>query len=77
LSDIIGEIKKNSAEKIVVSIGKFKGKQRIDIRTYFLSETEEEDPWKPTKKGINLDSEQWNELKKLIEIIDEKLNSEK
>lgn len=76
MSDIIGEIKKNSGEKIVVSTGKYKGKQRIDIRTYFLSETEEEEPWKPTKKGINLDVEQWNEFKKLIEAIDGKVNGE-
>ncbi len=69
---IIGEIKKNRGEKIVFSLGEFKGKKRIDIRTYFVGE-EDSETWKPTKKGINISIEQWQEFKELIKEVDNSL----
>ena len=47
--EIIGEIKKNTNEKIIVSRHVFKNKTILDIRVYYESDTGE---WKPTKKGI-------------------------
>jgi hypothetical protein len=72
---IIGEIKKNRGEKIVFSLGEFKGKKRIDIRTYFLGEEEDSDTWKPTKKGINISLDQWQEFKELLKEVDNALES--
>ncbi|MEQ8167744.1 MAG: transcriptional coactivator p15/PC4 family protein [Candidatus Eremiobacterota bacterium] len=71
---IIGEIKKNRGEKIVFSLGEFKGKKRIDIRNYFLGE-EDSETWKPTKKGINISLEQWQEFKELLKEVDNALES--
>ncbi|MEQ8188016.1 MAG: transcriptional coactivator p15/PC4 family protein [Candidatus Eremiobacterota bacterium] len=70
---IIGEIKKNRGEKIVFSLGEFKGKKRIDIRTYFQGEEENSEVWKPTKKGINISLDQWQEFKELIKEVDNSL----
>ena len=46
------EIKKNNTEIIRISQSEFKGKSFIDCRVYFR--TDENDEWKPTKKGIAL-----------------------
>ena len=72
---IIGEIKKNRAEKIVFSLGEFRGKKRIDIRTFFLGDEEDSEVWKPTKKGVNISLDQWQEFKELIKEVDNSLES--
>ncbi len=47
---IIGEIEKNSSQKIRVSSKNYKGHDFIDIRIFYQDEVE--DDYKPTKKGI-------------------------
>ena len=47
--NIIGEVKKNSKEKIIVSINEFKGNKFVDLRVHYEDETSGE--YKPTKKG--------------------------
>lgn len=51
---IISEIEKNTKEKIRVSIEEFKGHMFVDCRVYFVDDT---GTWRPTKKGIALNSE--------------------
>ena len=74
MNETIGDIPKNAVEKIVVSIGEFKGRQRIDFRIYYKPKVTE-DKWTPTKKGINLSAEMWKELKALIPEIDKALSA--
>ena len=50
-----------------VTVSKFKGKVRIDLREFYSNN----DEFLPGKKGINLDIEQFEEFKKLLPIIDE------
>jgi hypothetical protein len=50
---LIGEIQKNLKERIRVSIEEYRGHKFIDLRVYFEAENAE---WKPTKKGIALNS---------------------
>ena len=69
MNRILGEISKNAIEKIMVTLGEYKDKQRIDIRVYFLPDADP-DNWLPTKKGINLSLNQWADFKGLVEIID-------
>ncbi len=45
----IGELSKNSVEKLVFQIKEFKGKTFIDVRIFFLNDKGE---FSPTKKGI-------------------------
>jgi hypothetical protein len=49
-----------------LSVGKFKGSVNINLREYF----EKDGKWLPTKKGITLNTESWNLLKKLMGDID-------
>ncbi len=46
----IGEIQKGN-DKIIVTVKDFKGKQYIDVRTYFEND---EGDWIPTKRGYPL-----------------------
>jgi len=71
MNQTIGEIQKNALEKIVVTAGEYQGKKRIDIRTYYLPNQAEPDEWKPTKKGINLSLDNWQEFKELVGKIDQ------
>lgn len=51
---LIAEIQKNLKERIRVSIEEYRGHKFIDLRVYFEAENSE---WKPTKKGIALNSD--------------------
>ena len=60
---LIGEIQKNSTEKIRVSIESYKGHEFIDVRVYYEDDTGE---WRPTKKGIAIPTDKAEELLALI-----------
>ena len=68
MGQLVREIEKNTLEKIVATMGEFKGKQRIDIRIYFQDDNDE---WRPTKKGINLGLDDQKEFKDLVGEIDQ------
>jgi hypothetical protein len=76
LNRIIGEIPKNALEKVVATLGEFKGKPRIDLRVYFKPDVSEPDKWLPTKKGINLDPGSWQDFKELVGKVDKALDQE-
>ena len=59
----IGEIQKGK-DKIIVTVKEFKGKQYIDMRTYFENQ---EGEWIPTKKGISLTLDNLDEAIKLLQ----------
>jgi hypothetical protein len=50
---IIDELEISDTTKLKLSIGEFRGSERVDIRQYILVNGEEI----PTKKGINFNSE--------------------
>lgn len=56
---LMGEIQKNSTEKIQVSTASYKGHDFIDIRIYFKDDAGE---WRPTKKGIAIAPEEVDDL---------------
>lgn len=51
---LITEVEKNMKERIRVSIEEYRGHQFIDLRIYWQDDRGE---WKPSKKGIALNSE--------------------
>ena len=51
--------KKNSRESIVVSKSEYKGMDIIDIRTFFTNEKGE---LSPTKKGVTIRAEKFNDF---------------
>ncbi len=74
MSQTIGEFQKNAMEKLVATLGEYKGRPRIDIRIHFQPEASEPDKWIPTKKGINLSPDNWADFKKLIGQVDKALS---
>lgn len=56
---------KNNDEEVRLSVRKFKGKYYIDLRIWYHPENEE--VFRPTKKGVFFSLEQVMELKKGVE----------
>ncbi len=61
------EIDKNSLEKIRIQRTKYKGKEFIDMRTYYL----DGDEWKPTKKGVTFRPDRLDEVMKALKALEE------
>lgn len=64
----IGEILITDNKKLVLSIGEYRGEERIDIRTYVLTEK----GWIITAKGINMHSEYLEAFVELVMKLNEK-----
>jgi len=60
---LIGEIQKNTTEKIRVSLSEYKGHKFIDVRVYFEDDTGE---WRPTKKGVAISKDNIDPLIDLL-----------
>lgn len=60
---LIGEIQKNTTEKIRVSTESYKGYDFIDVRVYYEDDNRE---WKPSKKGIAISPDKVEELINLL-----------
>lgn len=48
---IIAEILRNPTEIIRIALSNYKGKDYLDMRIFYLDDNNE---WKPTKKGVTL-----------------------
>lgn len=60
---LIGEIQKNSTERIRVSIEEYKGYSFLDVRVYYEDDQGE---WRPTKKGIAVPPDKVRDLIELL-----------
>ena len=60
MSEIVSEMEKGWNEKIVFSLSEFRSKKYADIRVYY---EDDEGEWKPTKKGIAVALERFEEFK--------------
>ena len=60
---ILNEFEITDNKKLVLSIGEYRGSERVDLRQYIKVD----DDYIPTKKGVNFSGE-W--LDKFIEMID-------
>jgi hypothetical protein len=69
---IIAEFMKNSRELIRVRLSAFKGRELIDIRTWYTGEDGE---WKPSSKGVAFNSELFGELRTAIDKLAEELEA--
>lgn len=67
---LIGEINKNSTEKIRVTLSEYKGYTFLDVRVYYEDDSGE---WHPTKKGIAISKDNPDPLIKLLNEGREKL----
>jgi hypothetical protein len=71
MSIVIGELSKNSAERIRVSTNSYKGHRFLDIRVHVKGDSGD---WIPTKKGVTIPPDKVGELEKLLQEGKEKLN---
>ena len=62
------KMSKNAFEDIIINDSEFKGKTYIDIRVWYLEESSGE--YKPTKKGISIDKDSWNDFVELLKKVD-------
>jgi hypothetical protein len=69
---VLHEFKRNSEETLRVSLSHFKGRTYIDIRLFYEDANGE---LQPTKKGITVTPELWDELRAGIARADEALQS--
>ena len=60
----IGEITKNSMEKIVATVQEYKNCRILDLRVYYQDLVSGK--WLPTKKGLSLQLDQIPEIEKFI-----------
>ena len=65
--DVVGEMEKGWNEKIVFGVSEFKGKNYANIRIFY---EDDEGEWKPTKKGISVNLEDFQEFKEHMEKLD-------
>jgi len=63
----LGELEITDKSKLVLSIGEYKDRERIDLRMYVKSNGDKEIP---TKKGIFLDSEWLPDFVKMIRLLE-------
>jgi len=57
-------------EPIFVSISSFKSSKFLDIRKFY----QEGEEWKPTKKGITVSLDQFNDLLKFLNLKEKEIN---
>ncbi len=60
MDEIIAEMEKGWNEKIVFRLNEYRGRQYFDLRIYY---EDDEGEWKPTKKGISVQVDRFNEFK--------------
>jgi hypothetical protein len=63
-------ISKSGNNERRVTVSRFKGKARVDIREYY---TNEDGAVLPGRKGISLDADQWKKIMSFQELIGEAL----
>lgn len=61
---VIAELERGPDQKIVIRRTSFRGREYLDIRNYFLSQSGE---WLPTKKGVAVPWELREELLQAIQ----------
>jgi hypothetical protein len=67
---LLHEFKRNSEETLRVSLSTFKGRTYVDIRLFYSDANEE---LQPTKKGVTITPELWDEFRAGIAAADEAL----
>lgn len=69
----VGEIERNPEEIVRARITEFRGRNYVDLRTYYLASNDE---WRPTKKGVSIGVESFVELEELMTQIRAKLEEQ-
>lgn len=60
----IGFIDLSATQKLIFSLSQFRKREYLDIRTWFQDQSGE---WKPTKKGVHLNLEQFEDFRGILD----------
>ena len=56
-------------DQVRISVSEFKGKEYIDIRTFYLPNDADDEGYKPTKRGVTVPTDSyWDLLKGVVEL---------
>jgi len=61
----IGKLDITDNKRLVLSVGEFRGSQRVDLRTYI--KLKDSDEYMQTKKGINFNAEWVDDFVEMVE----------
>ena len=64
MKKVISEFAKNSGETVRVSLTEFKGRELIDFRVHYRDDSSGE--LRPTKKGITIGVDLYDDLRKAV-----------
>jgi hypothetical protein len=67
---VLHEFKRNAEETLRVSLSTFKGRTYVDIRLFY---TDDKDELAPTKKGITVTPELWDEFRVAVAAAEQEL----
>lgn len=70
---VVSTFKRNATEEVRIGVKEFRGKRYIDLRIYYM---DDKGDWKPTKKGISLNTEFMPELKQAVLSLEKALAEE-
>jgi predicted nucleotidyltransferase component of viral defense system len=59
----IGSLEMNATQRLLFSIQEYRGKKYFDMRTWYQADAGE---WKPTKKGVHLSFDKFEDFEKLF-----------
>lgn len=69
---VVAKFQRNPTEEVRAGIKEFKGRRYLDLRIYYMDDKGE---WKPTKKGISLNTDYMNDLKQAVEALEKELKA--
>jgi hypothetical protein len=69
---VLHEFKRNADETMRVSLSTFKGRTYVDIRLFYTDANQE---LQPTKKGVTITPELWDEFRRGIAEAEEELQN--
>lgn len=69
----IGVIEKNSNTRVVFSLTEFKGRTYVDVREHIVTESYSG----PTKKGLRLDTEFFEDFLKIVKAMEKEIKKGK
>ena len=70
----VGFMEMKATEKLIFSISTFKNKKYFSVRTWFQAESGE---WAPTKKGINLNFDKFEDFEKMVKVFAQAIQLDK
>lgn len=70
MDKVAGLFEKSPTEQVQATVSEFKGKYYFNVRVYVKNAEEE---WVPTKKGLTLNVEFFDEFKKLVDGLEEEV----